>query len=49
MIKGEKILNDFKKEKEMPKEIIKKYRNLVPKEMIEIWEKYDLGRLLNGY
>lgn len=36
MIKGEEILNDFKKEKDMPKEVIEKYRNLVPKEMIEI-------------
>ena len=49
MIKGEEILNDFKKEKEMPKEVIEKYRNLVPKEMIEIWEKYGLGSFLTGY
>ena len=49
MIKGEEILNDFKKEKDMPKEVIEKYRNLVPKEMIEIWEKYGLGSFLNGY
>ncbi len=49
MIEGEEILNDFKKEKEMPKEVIEKYRNLVPKEMIEIWEKYGLGSFLNGY
>ena len=49
MIDGEEILNDFKKEKEMPKEVIEKYRNLVPKEMIEIWEKYGLGSFLNGY
>ena len=49
MIEGEEILNDFNKEKEMPKEVIEKYRNLVPKEMIEIWEKYGLGSFLNGY
>ena len=49
MIKGEEILNDFKKEKDMPKEVIEKYRNLVPKEMIEIWEKYGLGSFLSGY
>ena len=49
MIKGEEILNDFKKEKDMPKEVIEKYRNLVPKEMIEIWEKYGLGSFLNEY
>ena len=49
MIKGEEILNDFKKEKDMPKEVIEKYRNLVPKEMIEIWENYGLGSFLSGY
>ena len=49
MIKGEEILNDFKKEKDMPKEVIEKYRNLVPKEMIEIWKNYGLGSFLNGY
>ena len=43
------MLRDFKKEKEMPKEVIEKYRNLVPKEMIEIWEKYGLGSFMNGY
>ena len=49
MIKDEEMLRDFKKEKEMPKKVIEKYRNLVPKEMIEIWEKYGLGSFLNGY
>ena len=49
MIEGEEILNDFKKEKDMPKEVIEKYRNLVPKEMIEIWENYGLGSFLSGY
>lgn len=49
MIKGEKILKDFKKEKDMPEEVIERYRDLVPKEMIEIWEKYGLGSFMNGY
>ena len=49
MIKGEEMLRDFKKEKEILKKVIEKYRNLVPKEMIEIWEKYGLGSFLNGY
>ena len=30
------MLRDFKKEKDVPKEVIEKYKNLVPKEMIEI-------------
>ena len=49
MIKGEEMLRDSKKEKEILKKVIEKYRNLVPKEMIEIWEKYGLGSFLSGY
>ena len=44
-----KMLKDFKKEKEMPKEIIEKYKGQVPDEIIEIWENYGLGSFLNGY
>ena len=43
------MLRDFKKEKDMPEEVIERYRDLVPKEMIEIWKKYGLGSFLNGY
>ena len=49
MIKGEEMLKDFKKEKEMPEEVIERYRDWVPKEMIEIWKKYGLGSFMNGY
>ena len=30
------MLRDFKKEKEMPKEVIEKYKGQVPNEIIEI-------------
>ena len=43
------MLRDFKKEKEMPKEIIEKYKEQVPDEVIEIWKNYGLGSFLNGY
>ena len=43
------MLRDFKKEKDMPEEVIERYRDLVPKEMIEIWKNYGLGSFLNGY
>ena len=43
------MLRDFKKEKEMPKEIIEKYKGQVPNEIIEIWKNYGLGSFLNGY
>ena len=36
MIKGEEMLRDFKKEKEMPTEIIEKYKGQVPDKVIEI-------------
>ena len=43
------MLRDFKKEKEIPEEVIERYRDLVPTEMIEIWKKYGLGSFMNGY
>ena len=43
------MLKDFKKEKEIPKEIIEKYKGQVPDEIIEIWKNYGLGSFLNGY
>ena len=43
------MLRDFKKEKEMPTEIIEKYKGQVPDEIIEIWKNYGLGSFLNGY
>ena len=43
------MLRDFKKEKEMPKEVIEKYKGQVSDEIIEIWENYGLGSFLNGY
>ena len=43
------MLKDFKKKKDMPKEIIEKYKGQVPDEIIEIWKNYGLGSFLNGY
>ena len=37
------MLRDFKKEKEMPKEIIEKYKGQVPGKVIEIWKNHGLG------
>ena len=37
------MLRDLKKEKEMPKEIIEKYKGQVPGKVIEIWKNYGLG------
>ena len=43
------MLKDFEKEKEMPKQVIEKYRDLVPNELIDVWEEYGLGSFMNGY
>ena len=43
------IFNDFKLEKKVSNETIEKYKNKVPKELIEVWRKYGFGSLLNGY
>ena len=43
------MLRDFKKEKEIPTEIIEKYKGQVPDEIIEIWKNYGLGSFMNGY
>ena len=43
------MLRDFKKEKEIPTEIIEKYKGQVLNEIIEIWKNYGLGNFLNGY
>ena len=43
------MLRNFKKEKEMPTEIIEKYKGQVSDEVIEIWKNYGLGSFLNGY
>lgn len=45
----EKILNDFKINSKVPNEIIEKYKNLVPKEIIELWKKYGFGTFMQGY
>ena len=43
------MLDNFIKVADMPQEVINKYRNRVPKELVEIWEKQGLGTFLDGY
>ncbi|CDQ40381.1 GAD-like domain protein [Virgibacillus salexigens] len=45
----EKTLNDFKVNSKVPKEIIEKYKNLVPKEIIDLWQEYGFGTFMQGY
>ena len=43
------ILKDFKLEKKVSEEIINKYKNKVPEQVLDIWQNYGFGSFLNGY
>lgn len=43
------MLNDFNKVADMPQEVIEKYKNQVPTELLQIWKEDGLGTFLNGY
>lgn len=45
----EKYLKDFKLHSKVPSEIIEKYRELVPNEMIDLWRDYGFGTFMQGY
>ncbi|MEK4404746.1 T6SS immunity protein Tdi1 domain-containing protein [Sporosarcina sp. FSL K6-6792] len=45
----EKVLSDFKLNSKVPNEIIEKYKNLVPKEIIDLWQDYGFGTFMQGY
>ena len=43
------MLKDFKQVAVMPQEVIDKYRDKVPAELVQIWEEDGLGTFLDGY
>lgn len=43
------IFQDFKFRAEVPTEVYHKYENKLPKQVLEVWEKYGFGSVLNGY
>lgn len=45
----DKCLKDFKFHKKVERETIEKYRKILPKEIIYIWENYGYGTFYNGY
>ncbi|WP_099363747.1 T6SS immunity protein Tdi1 domain-containing protein [Fredinandcohnia onubensis] len=45
----ETILSDFIRHKAVNKDVIFKYKDILPKELIETWKKYGLGRLANNF
>jgi hypothetical protein len=45
----ENILKDFEIYAKMPEEVIEKYKDKVPKEMLSLWESYGLGSFFYDY
>ena len=43
------MLKDFKQVAVMPQEVIDKYRDKVPADLVQIWEEDGLGTYLDGY
>ena len=43
------LFENFKKENDVSQRICGKYRNVLPAELIEIWENYGFGELFDGY
>jgi len=42
-------LNDFEFYSAVPDEVIEKYRDKIPPELLEIWQNYGFGTFDNGY
>lgn len=45
----EETFKDFMLEKRVDKELINEYKELLPTELLNVWEQYGFGSLLNGY
>jgi len=43
------IFKDFKKEGEVSEELIEKYEDRLPEQLIEVWKNYGFGSFLNGF
>ena len=43
------IYRDFHRENEIGNDVIKKYSDILPKELISIWKKYGTGSMMNGF
>ena len=43
------MLENFIKVADMPQEVIEKYKDQVPAELVQIWQEDGLGTFLDGY
>jgi hypothetical protein len=44
-----KIFDDFILEERVPQNIIDKYKEKIPNELLQVWQQYGFGSILNGY
>ena len=42
-------LKDFELHSKVPTEVIEKYKDKIPPELLEIWQEYGFGTFANGY
>ena len=45
----DKIMQDFEKEETVDKELIKRFQETLPTDVLNIWEKYGFGSVYNGF
>jgi hypothetical protein len=45
----ENIFSDFRLREPVDKGILEKYKNIIPEDVIGIWQNYGFGSFLNGY
>ena len=43
------LLKEYKIESKVDSKIINKYKDVIPAELISVWENYGFGSLLDGY
>ena len=45
----ESIFKNFKLNSKANEEVISKYENSLPKELLDVWKEYGFGTILDGY
>lgn len=43
------ILKDFQFEQKVPQELIQKYKDSIPEQLLYVWQEYGFGSFMNGY
>lgn len=43
------ILKDFQFEREVPQEVMQKYKDSIPEQLLYVWKEFGFGSFMNGY